>query len=85
MEFWIAVLVLSFGGGILCIGYLNLVHWLPKKTKNLDTVLSIQALKASFWLVIFGLVIIILGLLYLIDLVPPSDWWNRILPSNSTR
>lgn len=85
MDFLIALVILVLGGGISCVGYLNLIHFLPNKTKNQDTVISIQAVKASFWLVIFGLIIIILGLLYIINLTPPPDWWSRILPpSNST-
>lgn len=77
----IASVILFLGGGILSVGYISLTYWLPKRTKNLDTSLSIQALKASFWLVVFGVVIIALGLFYMIDLLPPPDWWNRILPS----
>jgi Trk-type K+ transport system membrane component len=78
----IAVGILALGGGILFVGYINLIYWLPRKTKSFDTTISIQALKASLWLVIFGTIIIALGLLYLIDILPPPDWWNSVLRSS---
>jgi Trk-type K+ transport system membrane component len=81
LELGIAIAILTLGGGILFIGYYSLICWLPKKVKNIDTNLSIQALKASLYLVIFGFVIIILGLLYTVAILPPPDWWDRVLPS----
>jgi len=70
----IASLALLLGGIILACGYYHLIYVLPKMTKDMETRISMEALRTSFWLVMFGLVMIILGLLYLMNLLPPPGW-----------
>jgi amino acid permease len=67
----IASLAFLFGGLLLAYGYYHLVYVLPKMTKDVETRISMEALRASFWVVIVGLIIIVLGLLYLMNLLPP--------------
>jgi ABC-type multidrug transport system permease subunit len=64
------LLPLLLGVLIVVAGYYHLIYKLPKMAKDVETRLSIEALRVSFWLVIFGLIIIILGLLYLMDVLP---------------
>jgi len=70
----IAFSAFLLGGIILVCGYYHLIYKLPKMTKDMETRISMEALRTSFWLVIFGLVMIILGLLYLMNLLPPPGW-----------
>ena len=67
---------LSFllGSAVLVCGYYHLVYVLPRMAKDMETRVSMEALKVSFWLVIFGLVIIVLGVLHLMDILPPLGW-----------
>ena len=74
MELFIAFWIFVSGACVLGVGYTCLVCFLPKKAKDVDTQISMEALKASFWLVIFGLIIIILGFLYSMNLLPPPGW-----------
>jgi hypothetical protein len=67
-------LAFLLGGVILACGYYHLVYVLPRMAKDIETRLSMEALRVSFWLVIFGLIIIILGFLYLMNLLPPFGW-----------
>jgi hypothetical protein len=69
-RYAIASLAFLLGGLILIYGYYHLVYVLPRIMKDMETRVSIEALRASFWLVIFGLVIILLGLLYLMKILP---------------
>lgn len=71
MELLIASWIFVSGVVILGVGYTCLVYFLPKKANDIDTRISMEALRASFWLVIFGLIIIILGFLYAMNLLPP--------------
>lgn len=70
----IASLAFILGGLVLVCGYYHLVYMLPKAAKDMETHISMEALRASFWLVIFGMIIITLGLLYLMNLLPPPGW-----------
>ena len=70
----IASLAFLLGGLLLIFGYYHLVYVLPRMTKDVETRVSIEALRVSFWLVIFGLIIILLGLLHLMNILPPSGW-----------
>ena len=78
---WIGLLAITFGIFILGVGYYCLVSVLPKKAKEKDTSISIIALRASFWLVIGGIVIIFLGFLYLMGVIPPLGWEKAKEPS----
>ena len=71
---WTGLLAVTFGFFILGIGYYSLVSVLPKKAKETDTSISITALRASCWLIIGGIIIILLGFLYLMNIIPPSGW-----------
>lgn len=68
----IASLAFLLGGIILVCGYYHLIYVLPRMTKDMETRLSMEALRVSFWLVIFGLIMIVLGILYLMNLLPPG-------------
>jgi len=70
----IAFLSFLLGSIILAVGYYHLVYVLPKMAKDMETRISIEALRVSFWLVIFGLIIIVLGILHLMGLLPPPGW-----------
>lgn len=72
MDAWIGCLALIIGSGILALGYLSLVVILPLIDKKKDTRISIVALRASSWLVIGGLTIIILAFLHLMSILPPN-------------
>jgi membrane protein YdbS with pleckstrin-like domain len=75
-RYAVASLALLLGGLILAFGYYHLVYVLPKMVKymetrtDIETRINIEALRASFWLVAFGLVIIFVGLLYLMKILP---------------
>lgn len=68
----IASLAFLLGGLILVCGYYHLIYLLPKVAKDTETQINMEALRASFWLVIFGMIIITLGFLYLMNLLPPQ-------------
>lgn len=74
MEPWIGLFTIVFGAGVLGVAYRHLVLVLPKKAKETNTSISVMALRASFWLVIGGLIIAVLGFLYLMGLIPPPGW-----------
>jgi uncharacterized membrane protein len=60
-----------FGGSLLIVcGYFHLVYVLPRLSKDVEASVSMQALRASFWLVMFGLIIIVLAIVlgYLVRL-----------------
>jgi drug/metabolite transporter (DMT)-like permease len=65
-----AFFVLFLGSGILMGGCYNLIYLLPRM-KEVETRISMEALRASFWMVIFGLIIILLGLLHMMGILPP--------------
>jgi len=67
-----ASLALLLGSSILVCGYYHLVYVLPRMAKDMETRISMEALRVSFWLVIFGLIIIVLGLLHLMGILPPT-------------
>ena len=71
---WTGLLAVTVGIFILGIGYYCLVSVLPRKAKEIDTSISLTALRASFWLVIGGIIIIFLGFLYLMGVIPPPSW-----------
>jgi heme/copper-type cytochrome/quinol oxidase subunit 4 len=54
LAFWI-------GGLLILFGYYHLVYVLPRMSKDVETRISMEALRASFWLVIFGLVLVVLA------------------------
>lgn len=70
----VASLAFLLGGLILAFGYYHLVYVLPRMAKDMETRVSMEALRASFWLVVFGLIIIVVGLLYLMNMLPPQIW-----------
>jgi len=74
MELWIGILSIIFGVLFSAGGYCCLVWVLPKKAREIDTSISIIALRASFWLVVAGIIMIFLGLLYLMSVIPPPGW-----------
>ena len=71
---WIGLLAVTFGTFILGIGYYCLVSVLPRKAKEIDSSISMTALRASSWLVIAGIIIVFLGFLYLMSVIPPPGW-----------
>lgn len=81
MEPWIGLLAVTFGVCVSAAGYCCLVWVLPKKARETDTSISIIALRASFWLVIGGIIIIFLGFLYLMSVIPPPGWEKAKEPS----
>jgi len=74
MEIWIGLLAVFIGICVSAIGYYCLISFLPKKAKERDTSISMTALTTSFWLVIGGIIIIVLGFLYLMGIIPPPGW-----------
>jgi uncharacterized membrane protein len=70
----IGSLTFLLGSVVLVCGYYHLVYVLPRMAKDMETRVSMEALKVSFWLVIFGLIIIVLGVLYLMGILPPLTW-----------
>jgi heme/copper-type cytochrome/quinol oxidase subunit 2 len=74
MEIWIGLLAVFIGICVSVIGYYCLISFLPKKAKERDTSISMTALTTSFWLVIGGIIIIVLGFLYLMGIIPPPGW-----------
>lgn len=74
METWIGLFAVVFGICVSAIGYLCLVWVLPKKAREKDTSISMIALRASFWLIIAGIVLVFLGFLYLMSIIPPPGW-----------
>jgi uncharacterized membrane protein len=69
-----SLLSLLLGSLILICGYYHLIYMLPKTMREMETRISMEALRASYWLVIFGLVIIVLCLLHLMGVLPPVEW-----------
>ena len=67
----IGALAFLLGSAVLVCGYYHLVYVLPRTGKDVETRVSMEALRVSFWLVIFGLIIIVLGLLNLMNILPP--------------
>jgi len=61
-----ASLVYILGGLIVIFGFYHLVYVLPRMAKDMETRISLEAHRASFWLVIFGLVIIVLSCVYMV-------------------
>ncbi len=55
---------------LILLGYGSLLCALKTSEKKGDTNLSLMAIKAAYSLVIGGLIIIILGLLYLMGIIP---------------
>lgn len=70
METWIGLLAVTIGIGVSATGYYCLISVLPKKAKEADTSVSIIALRASFWLVISGIIMSFLGFLHLMGVIP---------------
>ena len=70
MDPWIGLFVILSGAGISGIAYYHLVSVLPRRAKETNASISIIALRASSWLVIGGLIIMVLGFLYLMGLIP---------------
>jgi len=64
---------LFVGLALIAIGYIFLSIYLPFATKKWDTSISIFAQKASFALIIGGLILTILYFLNLMQLMP---WWS---------
>jgi hypothetical protein len=71
-SFWIGQLAISIGLFISGTGYYCLVSFLPEKAKETDSSVSLTALKASSWLVIAGIILMIIGFLYLMNIIPIS-------------
>jgi Na+/melibiose symporter-like transporter len=69
-----ASLTFLLGGLILLVGYYHLVYVLPEMTKDGETRVSVQALRASFWLVAFGLAVVLIGILFLMNILSPWTW-----------
>lgn len=67
-EMWLGFLSSILGVIIAGTGYYSL-HFYYKKDK-VDANLSIIAIKSAYTLVISGLIIIVLGLLYLMKIIP---------------
>jgi len=68
LRFLIGILAIAIGYSLLwlfcCINKIN------EKAKQTDTSISITALRVSFWVALSGIIIIILGLLYLMEVLP---------------
>ena len=64
---------LFVGLALIVIGYIFLVVYLPFAAKNWDASISIFAQKASFALIIGGLILTVLYFLNLMKLMP---WWS---------
>jgi len=69
-EGWGSVIL---GLALICVSCYYLFHVFPKIAKGQDITISIVALRVSSWLVIGGFIIILLGLLYLMRIIP---WWS---------
>ena len=57
---------------IISIACYYLFYGLPRIAKKQDTATSIMALRVSSWLVIGGFIMMLLGVLYLMRIIP---WW----------
>lgn len=57
-------LAFLIGGLLILCGYYHLVYVLPRMGKNIEARISMEALRASFWLVIFGLVVVVLAFVF---------------------
>jgi hypothetical protein len=64
---------LLLGIPLVLLGYIHLVYILPWMAKDVETRLSMEALRASFWLVIFGLILILFGVLFLMGILPSFE------------
>jgi len=67
------LLPLLLGIPLVLFGYIHLVYILPRMAKDAETRLSMEALRASFWLVIFGLILILFGVLSLMGILPSIE------------
>lgn len=58
------------GSTLIFVGCAYLFYFFPKIAKQQDNVISIIALKVASWLVMGGLLLIVLGCVYLMKIVP---------------
>lgn len=54
---FIAIFIASL---LIVCGYYHLVYVIPRMGKEVDARVSMEALKASFWIIMFGLIIVVL-------------------------
>jgi len=63
-------LAILVGNFLLMGGIYNLNYFLPKITKDVEIQVSIETLRASFWIIVIGLIITLLGILNLLHILP---------------
>lgn len=63
-------IAIILGGILLMSGIYNLTYLLPRMTKDVEVRVSMEALRASFLIVLIGLIIILLGVLNLLNVLP---------------
>lgn len=63
------IYIIILGLLLLFIGYFHVVYIIPKRMKNQETTLRIESLKSSFLLIIFGCILILLGVLLWVNLL----------------
>ena len=73
MELSIAAIPIAIGSSFIIISSFYLFHHYGKIVKKQKTTLSIFALRHASILGISGILIVLLGILYLIEAVP---WWS---------
>lgn len=76
MNFSIGLAAIVLGLFLILLGYGSLLCVLKTSEKKGDANLSLTTIKAAYTLVVGGLIIIILGLLYLMEIIP----WYKMIP-----
>lgn len=71
----IAYIVIGIGGVLSATGLILLFAIIPWQTKKWETGLIMFAAKITLSLTISGLIIILLGVLYLMEILP-ALWWT---------
>lgn len=64
------LLALVIGLIMVMIGYASLGFLLPRAEKRWHYAVSVYSLRACFWMVVVGLVLVVLSSLYLMGLIP---------------
>ena len=62
--------LLAIGIGYSLLGLFLYINKLEEKANKKDSSVGITALRVSFWAAILGIVIIILGILFLMEVIP---------------
>lgn len=70
MEWLIAILTIVIGSLLLIVPSYYILHHFGKIAKEQETTISIHALKHASRLAIAGIIILIIGILYLMKIIP---------------